>query len=106
MRVVLGVLKSRGLFFIDSVTSPRTTGLRLAREMGIRSERRNVFLDNEQNEAYIQGQLSQAVRLARRTGAGIAICPPHPATIKALALLLPGLEQQGITLVPVSKLVR
>ncbi len=106
MRVVLGVLKSRGLFFIDSMTSPRTTGLRLAREMGVRSERRNVFLDNEQNEAYIQGQLNQAVQTARKAGTAIAICHPHPATIKALASLLPGLEQQGITLVPASRLVR
>jgi uncharacterized protein len=106
MRVVLGVLKSRGLFFIDSVTSPRTTGLALAREMGVRSERRDVFLDNEQNEAYIQGQLNQAVRRAYKTGASIAICHPHAATIKALASLLPGLEQQGITLVPASRLVR
>ena len=106
MRVVLGVLKSRGLFFIDSVTSPRTTGLALAREMGVRSERRDVFLDNEQNEAYIKGQLNQAVRRAYKTGAAIAICHPHPATIRALASLLPGLEQQGITLVPVSRLVR
>ena len=106
MRVVLEELKSRGLFFIDSVTTAGTTGLRLAREMGVRSERRNVFLDNEQNEAYILGQLNQAVRVARRTGAGIAICHPHPATIRALTALLPGLEQQGITLVPASRLVR
>jgi len=106
MRVVMGALKARGLFFIDSVTSPHTKGLRLAREMGVKSERRNVFLDNEQNSAYIQGQLNQAVRLARKTGAGIAICHPHPATIKTLAALLPGLEKQGITLVPVSRLVR
>jgi polysaccharide deacetylase 2 family uncharacterized protein YibQ len=106
MRVVLGVLKSRGLFFIDSMTSAKTTGLRVAREMGIRSERRNVFLDNEQNQVYIQGQLNQAVLVARKTGAGIAICHPHPATIKALALLLPGLGKQGITLVPASRLVR
>lgn len=106
MAVVLGALKARGLFFVDSVTSPRTTGLRLAREMGIRSGRRHVFLDNEQELAYIRGQLDQAVRQARKTGAGIAICHPHPATIKALALLLPGLERQGITLVPASRLVR
>lgn len=106
MAVVLGTLKARGLFFVDSVTSPRTTGLRLAREMGIRSGRRHVFLDNEQDMAYIRGQLDQAVRQARKTGTGIAICHPHPATIKALAALLPGLERQGITLVPASRLVR
>lgn len=106
MRVVLGVLKSRGLFFVDSMTTPKTTGLRLAREMGLRSARRNVFLDNEQNLAYIRGQLDQAVRVAQKTGSGIAICHPHPATISALTALLPELGKQGITLVPASRLVR
>jgi polysaccharide deacetylase 2 family uncharacterized protein YibQ len=106
MRVVLGLLKARGLFFIDSVTSPQTVGLRLAHEMGMRAGRRDVFLDNEQNEAYIRGQFNQAIRLARKRGAGIAICHPHPVTIKTLAALLPGLQKQGITLVPASRLVR
>jgi polysaccharide deacetylase 2 family uncharacterized protein YibQ len=106
MRVVLESLKSGRLFFIDSMTSPQTVGQTLARELGIKTGRRNVFLDNEQNSAYIQGQLNQAVRIARKTGASIAICHPHPVTIKTLAALLPGLERQGITLVPVSRLVR
>lgn len=106
MRVVLGTLKVRGLFFVDSVTSPKSVGLRLAKELGMKSGRRNVFLDNEQDDAYIQGQLNQAVRQARKNGAAIAICHPHPATIRTLAALLPGLGKQGITLVPVSRLVR
>ena len=106
MKVVLEVLKANNLFFIDSVTTPQSSALRLAREMGIRSGRRNVFLDNEQNQTYIQGQLDQAVRIARKTGMAISICHPHPTTIKTLTELLPGLAKQGITLVPVSELVR
>lgn len=106
MSAVLAVLRGRGLFFIDSLTSPRSVGQRLAREMGVRSARRNVFLDNEQNGDYIAGQLSQAVVLARRKGSAIAICHPHPATIRTLAALLPTLRQQGITLVHASQLVR
>ena len=103
---VLDVLKARGLFFIDSVTSPKSVAQRLAQEMGIRSGRRNVFLDNEQNVVYIKGQLSQAVRLAKRNGGAIAICHPHPETIKALSAALPEMERQGITLVPASRLVK
>ncbi len=106
MRAVLEALKSRGLFFIDSMTSPLTVGPRLAAELGLKAARRNVFLDNEQNSAYIQGQLNQAVRMAKKTGASIAICHPHPITIQTLTALLPTLGQQGITLVPVSRLVR
>jgi polysaccharide deacetylase 2 family uncharacterized protein YibQ len=106
MSSVLGVLKGRGLFFIDSVTTPRSVGQRLAREMGVRSGRRSVFLDNEQNGAYIRGQLNLAVRQARKNGGAIAICHPHPATIATLAAALPTLQQQGVTLVPASRLVR
>ncbi len=106
MRSVLETLKGNGLFFVDSVTTPKTTGIRLARELGIKSGRRNVFLDNEQERSYILGQLNQAVRLAKKTGAAIAICHPHPSTIAALASALPGLANQGVTLVPASKLVR
>jgi polysaccharide deacetylase 2 family uncharacterized protein YibQ len=106
MRVVLEAMKGRGLFFVDSVTSPKTVGVRLAKELGMKSGRRNVFLDNEQDGTYILGQLNQAVRLAKKTGAAIAICHPHPVTIQTLAAALPGLEQQGVTLVPASRLVR
>jgi hypothetical protein len=106
MRVVLTSLKGRGLFFVDSVTSPRTVGMKLARELDMKSGRRSVFLDNEQDNSYIRGQLDQAVRLAKKTGGVIAICHPHPATIRTLEAALPGLARQGITLVPASQLVR
>lgn len=106
MSAVLQVLKKKNLFFIDSVTSPESAGLRVAKRLGIRSARRNVFLDNEQERGYIIGQLNQAVKLARKNGSAIAICHPHPATIAALAEVLPGLAANGVRLVPVSQLVR
>ena len=106
MTDVLQSLKKNSLFFIDSVTSPESAGLRVAQRLGVRSARRNVFLDNEQERGYILGQLNQAVRMARKNGSAIAICHPHPATIRTLAAALPELARQGIKLVPVSQLVR
>ena len=106
MTDVLQNLKKYNLFFIDSLTTPDSAGLRVARQLGVRSARRNVFLDNEQERSYILGQLNQAVRMARRNGSAIAICHPHPATIATLAVALPGLAKQGIRLVQVSQLVR
>lgn len=106
MRAVLEVLQGKGLFFIDSVTSPHSVGQKLAREMGIRTARRQVFLDNEQDAAYIVGQLDQAVRMAKKNGAAIAICHPHPMTIRTLAAALPALQHQGIAFVPASQLVK
>ena len=106
MATTLQTLKEKNLFFIDSVTSADSTGLRVAQRIGIRSARRNVFLDNEQERSYILGQLNQAVRLARKHGSAIAICHPHPATIATLAAALPALAGQGVRLVPASQLVR
>jgi polysaccharide deacetylase 2 family uncharacterized protein YibQ len=106
MAITLQVLKGKNLFFIDSVTSADSTGLRVAQRIGIRSARRNVFLDNEQERSYILGQLNQAARLARKNGSAIAICHPHPVTIATLAASLPALAGQGVRLVPASQLVR
>ncbi|MDD2897110.1 MAG: divergent polysaccharide deacetylase family protein [Desulfuromonadaceae bacterium] len=106
MTVVLKILHKHDLFFIDSVTSPGSCGARVAQQLGMRTARRQVFLDNEQNGVYIRGQLNQAIRLARKNGSAIAICHPHPATIAALSAALPELAGQGIQLVPVSQLVK
>lgn len=105
MRPVLASLKEKGLFFIDSVTTPHSVGYRMARQMMIKTARRKVFLDNEQNRDYIAGQIRQAVIMAGKLGSAIAICHPHPVTISTLAAILPTLKQQGITLTPASQLV-
>jgi polysaccharide deacetylase 2 family uncharacterized protein YibQ len=106
MESVLHILKKNNLFFIDSVTSPKSAGLSVAQRLGVRSARRNVFLDNEQERGYILGQLNQAVRMAKKNGSAIAICHPHAATLAALTVSLPELAGQGVRLVPVSQLVR
>ena len=106
MTDVLKILKKNNLFFIDSLTSQESAGLRVAQRLGVRSARRHVFLDNVQERGYIMGQLNQAVRSARENGSAIAICHPHPATIAALKTALPKLAAQGVLLVPASQLVR
>ncbi len=106
MTDALQSLKRHNLFFIDSITSAGSVGGKVAERLGIRTARRNVFLDNEQNRSYINGQLNQAVRLATKNGSAIAICHPHPATIAALAAALPELAGRGITMVPASRLVK
>jgi len=95
------------LYFIDSRTTTRTVALRLAREYGIPSLKRDVFLDSKPNdEAYVVGQLEQARRLAHRQGFAIAIGHPFPETISALEKFTPILEQEGIRFVTVSTLIQ
>jgi polysaccharide deacetylase 2 family uncharacterized protein YibQ len=106
MEPVLGFLKDKGLFFIDSKTSPRSVGSSLALEMGMETASRNVFLDNVREVEAIRAQLEQLAALARRKGAAIGICHPHRATIQALAETMPEMKKEGITFVYAGELVR
>ncbi len=104
MQPVLQILQERGLFFVDSMTSPKSAGFRLARKMGLKSGTRQVFLDNVQNVQAINAQLQQVADAARRRGSAIAICHPHRTTIQALSDDAP-VEKTGITFVYASQIV-
>lgn len=106
METVLGFLKGRGLFFIDSKTTPHSVGYSLAREMGLETASRNVFIDNVQDVEAIKAQLEQLAGMAHRKGVAIGICHPHKATILALTAAMPELQRSGITFVYASDLVR
>ena len=106
METVLGFLKGKGLFFIDSRTTPRSVGNSLAREMGVETASRNVFIDNVQDVEAIKDQLEQLATMARRKGGAIGICHPHKATIQALTATMQELQRSGITFVYAADLVR
>lgn len=107
MRLVLGILKQNGMFFVDSMTTPKSVGLSVSRELGLRATARSApFLDNSQDVAAIKVQLETLAKLAVKRGSAIGICHPHPATIRALTEELPLLKSRGIRFVYVSRLVR
>lgn len=105
MQPVLQLLKERGMFFIDSMTSSHSTGYRLAKKLGIKAGTRQVFLDNVQDVQAINAQLQQVADAARKRGSAIAICHPHRATIQALSGMMPRLKKEGITFVYASQVV-
>ncbi len=104
MREFLGLLFGRDLFFLDSFTSANSVGYRLAREMGIRTARRDVFLDNVQDRRKIRAQLVALVRIAGRKGWAIGIGHPHQATFKTITAEKRWFAQR-VRLVGVSRLV-
>lgn len=106
MTVIIDELKRRGLFYIDSMTSPDSVCLDVARDAGEPFARRDVFLDNELNTLYITGQLDRLKKVATKNGYAIGICHPHDETIAVLEKEIPRLRSQGIELEPVSKFVR
>jgi polysaccharide deacetylase 2 family uncharacterized protein YibQ len=105
MKVVLGELKRRHLFFLDSRTTSHSLGYSLARQMGVRAAVRSVFLDNVQEKDAVLAQLAKLVSVARSEGQAVAICHPYPATFAALGEGLPQLGQK-VQLVKVSALAQ
>ncbi|MCC6503155.1 MAG: divergent polysaccharide deacetylase family protein [Deltaproteobacteria bacterium] len=105
MREVLKVVKKKDMLFIDSRTTSKSVAGRLARELGVPSADRNVFLDNTRDVEYIKRQLMEAVRQAQKNGRAIAIGHPYPETIRALRESVPALAARGIDVVGVSEVV-
>ncbi len=107
MGIVLGMLKQQGLFFVDSMTTPRSVGLSVARQIGLSAAARSApFLDNSAEVNDVTTQLRILARLAAKRGSAIGICHPHRATITALRQELPRLQQDGTRFVYVAELLR
>ncbi len=104
MRRVMRALRERELLFLDSMTSARSTGYRLAREFGIPTVARDIFLDNDRAPDQIRRQLDLTAARARKYGHAVAIGHPYPETLDALESWLPRLADLGLVLVPVSAL--
>ena len=104
MGIVLRELKKRNLYYIDSRTTKETVALEMAKEMGLPSGRRHVFLDNELSPKRIRFQVERLLGMARRSGTAIGIAHPHKETLKALKEYQHRLGN-GVKMVPASELV-
>lgn len=105
MRAFLPVVRDLGFYFVDSVTLAGSVAFAEARAMGIPAARRDVFLDNEKDPAYIRGQLDELVARAKERGSAIGIGHFRPNTVAVLAEYLPTLDSRGVRLVHVSELL-
>lgn len=105
MRVVMGELKARGLFFLDSVTSRDSVGAKTAREAGVPYATRDVFIDHKDDEAFVHKQLVRVETEARKHGIAIAIAHPRDITLRALKTWLTKVQAEGFELVGVSRVL-
>jgi uncharacterized protein len=107
MKFLMAELKARNLVFLDSYTSAKSVAYATAREFGLKSAKRDVFLDNDSdNPAAIRKQLDELVEAARKNGKAIGIGHPHPVTLVVLRKWLAEADAQGVEIVPVSKLMQ
>ncbi|HMK77019.1 MAG TPA: divergent polysaccharide deacetylase family protein [Thermodesulfobacteriota bacterium] len=102
IKIVLSELKRRGLFFLDSRTTPQTIGLQVAQSVGLKAMERSIFIDNSSAEEDIKKQLERLIQISLSKGKAIGIGHPHPSTIKSLKEMIPKMKEMGIELVPLS----
>jgi polysaccharide deacetylase 2 family uncharacterized protein YibQ len=107
MRTVMSVVDERGLFYVDSMTTPLSRGYAEAERAGVPTVRNNMFLDSpldEQGRIDVRAQLRNLTDIAVRRGYGVGIGHPHPETLRALRAEAPRMMEQGIEFVFVSEL--
>ena len=104
LKIIFSDLKERGLFFLDSRTTPQTVGLKMARLVGLNAMERTLFIDNSLGAEALRKNLDRLIRISLSTGMAIGIGHPHSATVNAIREMLPRIREKGIELVPLSTL--
>ena len=101
----LGIIKETGFFFVDSLTTTRSRAYETAKRLQIGTARRNIFLDNRQEESAVLYQLSHLKAIAGKHGCAVGIGHPFPETARAIGRFAKDLEGSGISLVHASDLI-
>jgi polysaccharide deacetylase 2 family uncharacterized protein YibQ len=105
MDAVLGVVHAKGLFFLDSRTSPASVGFASARYLGVPSAERRVFLDGDRDPSAIRREFRRLLEVAAGGTAAIAIGHPYPETLAVLAEEIPRAAAEGYRFVTVSQVI-
>ena len=103
MRIVILTLKKRGLFFLDSFTISKSVGFKLAKAEGLRTLRRDIFLDNKDDPVEIERQWKKLLKISKKRGHAIAVGHPRKNTIEFLQKVLE--NNKEVRVVPVTELI-
>ncbi len=106
MERLLGALHARGLFYLDSFTTPASVASVTAARLGVPFAQRALFLDHDPRPGAVARALAELDALVRARRSVIAIGHPHPTTLAALAPWLAHAAAAGTHVVPASALVR
>ena len=102
MQIIMEELASRGLLYLDSITTHATQGWREAEKLRIPYAKRDIFLDNLPTLEAVGAQLEFLEARAREFGYAVAIGHPYAATFESIAQWLPEARARGIEIVPLS----
>ncbi|MCF2939859.1 divergent polysaccharide deacetylase family protein [Paenibacillus alkaliterrae] len=108
MRIVLGVCKERGLFFLDSRTTYKTVVPKIAAELQVPIVSNDVFLDDIYTVQHISKQIGVLRKLLQSHASCITIGhvgPPGKKTASVLQQSIP-VMQQSVQFVKLRELIQ
>lgn len=103
MTTLFSEAEAFGLYFLDSVTAPRSIAARIADNHGIETASRDIFIDHINNIEAIEAQLRVIEHQADQDGHVIAIGHPRGLTLDALEEWIPEAETRGYRFVSLSE---
>lgn len=106
MLVILEELKHRKLYFLDSFVTSSSVCPGLAKEIKVKFAKRDVFLDNNLDKAYIKSQINKLKSIAASRGYAIGIGHDRKVTLEVLAEVMPEIEKEGYRFVFASDLTK
>ena len=104
MTIVLGELKKRNMFFLDSFTAEGSICAETARTVGVPCMTRDIFIDNERDRGYIEKRLKALEQLAFTRKHVVAIGHDRGVTVECLREAIPGMKEKGIRFVYLSEI--
>jgi hypothetical protein len=102
MSWVMATLQKHQLYFVDSRTSAATVAEQMAQNFKLPNMKRDVFLDNERNEASIGKQFELLLQKAKQQGIAVGIGHPYAETLNVLEQKLPSMTLRGFQLSTIS----
>lgn len=106
LRVLFGILEEKGIFFVDSLTTGRSRGRAAAVDTGIPFIARDIFIDGGDKQDTSSEDFLKAVKMNGSREGVVVIGHPYPSTIDTVRVSIEKLREEGLEVVPVSKLVK
>lgn len=99
------LLKSRGLFFLDNMTTSRSVAVQSALKAGIPVVRRDVFFDTDMEPEEMRLQWKRALSIAKKKGEAVLVSHGRKESLRALLDLVVDLDAEGVRAVTLDELI-
>lgn len=105
MKLVLSELKAKGMFFLDSRTTPASKAEEVAQRLSFTILEREIFLDNTDSQEAVRDQLHELVQTSYRKGYAVGIGHYRYNTLKVLNEEIPKIRASGIEVISLAELL-